>query len=808
MPQITVNSININKFGFSATFNPALQRVVFDTSSLTTYNNVSGSGYLYVQGICFSLVDQDGVKLLDVDWNNPQITPALSQTSYTLDLSNVGIDFFFQTYKIIGYIKDANNIIYQTTQVNKNICQPTDVNSDGTVSGLFQVTANCLNNALTVKEVTKLTYNNEEPESFTKSGTLSYPTGTISPISFTGTPFTNNIIYTGQYRIVNTTTAIYNIGDDIYVAIQYYTNNVFDITCLNRIQDILCCIVDLQRTRTANCNTRVGERAAQLEAEITIPFLTAIGKEFAGQDASNEVEYIRKKLNCSCGGKSILRNEFTPTSPSVSSIAMNGVGGTTILPPTINGNTKTFNIQSNTYIVSKDNALDTAFSITVDNSVANVVRYKIAINYTVLAATILSTIGGNSTLLTQFNGLINITNFTVDLTNLNGGCIISLASNSYFLSLQVPASTSTIENIIINGTTYSTASIVVSNEAGIESWLNGLGLGTFSVGFSNTKQGAYINILTNSNANIVTSADFNLNPIISSPITVLFQKTNKSLIAFLQAVVDYICNLSALQVVLGQSQTVCYVDYNGNTVTNTYSATELQSTFNTAVAQALCSTVAQINNTFNNALEKSGTTVQWGGKLIKNTIIDQNAKYIRFLGDANNYVDFGTTALTDYRSQGNGGTDLVNILFNTYALSVQEIATNADRTAVAYYAKSTQIIKSDAVNGDKSVMGAYYPTTNGATPAPALNPTKTAYVEAFYNKVTAEGEVNLYGKTHTHTGSVSNFDTLLRAKKMTTAQRNAIDVSLLTAAIIIFNTDVTANGKLQCYDGTSWNNLW
>lgn len=798
MPQITINSTDIAEFGFKSTFKPADQSVVFDTSSLTTYNNASGSGFLYVLGICFSVIDQDGVVLSAVDWDNPQIQPALSETTFTLDLSSVGVDFFFQTYKIIGYIKDAGGRVYQTTQINKKICQPVDINSNGYVDGILQVTSNCPSNTITVKEVTKTIYNNQEPESKTKSGNLYYPTGTISPVAFTGTPFTNDVIYTGQYRVVNTTTAVYNISDDTYVNIEYRTDNVFPVTCSNKVQDILCCLVDLQKTKTANCNTKIGERAAQQLQDIEIPFFIAISKEFAGQDASSEVDYIRKKLNCSCGGGSIIRNEFTPINPSVTTIVLNGVGGTSIAAPTISGNTKTFNVQSNTYVVAKDNTLDTAFSITIDTSVVNVVKYKIALNYTVLAQTILNTIGGDNTLLTQFNSLINVTNFAVDLTNLNGKCIIDLSSIDYFLSLKVPSASSTIVSVLINGTTYTTTPIAVNNTTAILSWLNGLSLGTFTASYSTGTSGSYVNILTTANANTITSATFN----IGNTTTVLFQKTNKSLIAFLQAFVDYVCTLSDLEVSLSTGVNLCYVDYNGNQVTTSYPALTPQSTFNQAIATALCNTVSQINQQFNNALTKSGALVQLGGDLVKNTVIALNGKTFRV---GNSLVSFDVTGgyISNTVAAGTTSSDAVTVLFQPSGQIGLVSTTVGERNATAYY--STQVVSGQG-SGKAAFIGSYIPTTNdaGVTPAPPVDPEKQAKVTVSQAGVGDTGLVEIYGKTQQHTGSSSNFDTLLRVKQMTTAQIAAIDVSLLTAGIIVFNTTTT---KFQGYNGTSFVDL-
>lgn len=799
MPQITVNSSNIETFGWAASFNPYNQTVNFDIAGITTYSDVSGQGQLYVLGVCFSVIDQQGVVLLEPNWDAPQILPQDNETEYTLDLSSVGIDFFFQTYKIIGYIKDGNGQIYQTTPVYPKICQPLGINQDGAVDGVFQVTANCPDNVLTVKEVTVLVYNNLTPDSVVKDGTLTYPTGTISPIDFTSTPFTNDEIYTGQYRVNCETVATYSLGNDIYVDVTYLTNNGFDVTCSNKLQDVLCCIVDIQRDKVANCNNAKGERAAQLEAQITIPFLVALGKEMSGQDASEQVLFIKKTLNCNCGGKSIIRNEFTPINPSVTTIVLQGVGGTSIAAPTINGNTKTYNIQSNVYQVVKGDTGDNAFTIKLDANTSNTVKYIITFNYTVLANTILTTIGSNSGLLTQFNSLVSTTNFTIDLSNLNGGCIIDLSSTNYFLSLKVPSSDSTFVNVVINGTTYTAPSpIAVNNVSAIESYLNGLGLGTFSVSFENGTTGAYINILTTGNGNTITSATFN----IGVAYTVNFQMTNKSLIAFLQAVVDYICALSALEVFLGQPQTITYIDYNGNPVTVNLTANQTQAEFNTAISNVI-NTIQALNLTFQNGIGNTAGLVELGAQpLIKNTTITL-AGYTLTFGITGNLVSFSDTTMSFIKSQGTSGTDQVASMFQNYDNTSMIGSTVADRAAISFYARSFIVAISDSTG--RAILGSYYPVTfNNSTPAPALDPDKSVYVKASQEGTGTTGLLELYGKTQTHIGDISNFDTLIRAKRMTTAERDAISVSLLTNGLIIYNT--TTN-KFQGYSSGSWVNF-
>lgn len=592
MPQKIINSVNIDTFNFDVSFDIYNRQIIFDASG-SSYTNISGQGELYVQGIAFSLIDQAGVELTTIDFDNPQIpVPSVSDT-YTLDLTSLSYLFLFQTYKIVGAIKDQDGNVYYTTPVYKKVCEPNSFNDSGYVDGIFQVTPNCIDNVLTIKELTPFTYNNQTPSSVTKSGNLYYPTGTISAIPFTGTPFSNNIIYTGQYRVNNDSIATYDLGDGVYALVSYKTDNVFDVFCSNKMSDVMCCIIDLQSTYYKQCNNAIGLNAKNKLDSILIPFMTGLGKEINGQDASAEVKIIKDTLKCSCGNSSIHQNEFTPINPATTSIVLQGVGGTTIPSPSVSGNTKTYNIASNTYLVVKADIADLAYSITIDTSVTNVVKYKIKFDYNKVAEYVLTAIGASPTLITQLNSLINISNFAIDLSNLNGGCIIDLSATNYFLSLRVPSSSAIIKNIVFGSTTYNApGGLVVSDEAGIEAWLNGLLLGTFSANFSTGVTGSYSNILSVANTNNPVSMTFTTG---GGDTVVLFQKTNKSLIAFLQAVVDYLCGMTTLQIALYQNLSLCTFDYNGNIITTVYSAGSSLSTFESGVAAAICNLANRID---------------------------------------------------------------------------------------------------------------------------------------------------------------------------------------------------------------------
>lgn len=588
MPQISINSANIISFGFSASFDIMNRSVLFDTSTLTSYQGSSGSGIFNVQGIAFSLVDQDGVELMGVDWSNPQIRPTIDQ-QYTLDLSSLPYVFLFQNYKIVGYIKDADGTVYSTTPVYKKICQPVNINDSGYVPGIFQIIPDCINNSITVKELTVLAYNNLIPESTSKSGTLSYPTGTISPVSFSGTPFTNNVIYTGEYRVVCTTVCTYNINDNIYVLVTFITNNVFPVTCTKRIADLLCCIEGVQQTAIKRCNDAVGAEAKQKLNEISSYLLTGLLAEINGQDASIQADYIKKALRCDCGASSIHQNEITPINPSIYSIVLNGVGGTSIPSPIIVGGTKTFNIASNIYQITKKDSGDLAFTISTDTSTSNTVKYAIAFDYSVMAGYILSAFEKDPTYISRLQALLDT---SIDLTGIDGKCILNTSNANYTLQLTGVTAADLVSTVTINGTNYNApANLHANDAASIQTWLNSLSLGTFTTIFS-------VNVLTvssSANTNTLSTITFLKGGIAGVIYPVLFQSSKYTIVQIFNAIIDYLCGLTALQVALGNTLTLWQIDYNGNATSSSYTPSQSQNEFNIGVSNSIYNLVQRMN---------------------------------------------------------------------------------------------------------------------------------------------------------------------------------------------------------------------
>lgn len=585
MPQISVGSANISTFGFSATFNIYEQTILFNIEPYTVFN---GGGASLVQGIAFSVVDQDGVELASIDWNSPQIADPSTTTEWELELP-AGLAFSFQAYKIIGAIKDQNGTVYQTTPVIKNICEPVGLTEQGFVDGLFDVNVNCVSNTLLVRELTNLTYNNLQPTTVTKEGVFYYPTGTISPIEFSNTPFTNDEIWTGSNRVTCTTVATYDFGDDIYVQVTYKTDSVFPVTCVDAMSTVMCCIVDLQSLYEKNCNNPTGTYAKQQLDSISIPLMVGLMKQYSGKDASSEAAYIRKTLNCDCGSKSIKQNEQIPTNPAVYNIVLQGVGGTSVPSAVVTGNTKTFQIVSSIYQVVKGDTGDLAYTITVDTATTNTVKYKLTFNYTTMAGYILDAIGDSDELKSQLNALIEESG--LNLSGLNGGCVIDLSNCEYVLARQFLPETNVV-NIVINGTTYNAPNdTLVSNASAIQTWLNTLSLGTWSVSWNAGTETLLVQ--TNNNPNNVGTMEFLFE---GNTNVVLFANNCANLQNILQAIIDFLCGLTSLQVALGASLSLCYIDYNDEVQTLNYSEGNSQAQYNAGVASVICNLANRITS--------------------------------------------------------------------------------------------------------------------------------------------------------------------------------------------------------------------
>lgn len=615
--QVVVNSANIKTFGFTVLFDVPNQSVIFDIAALTEF---FGNGGTLIAGINFAINDSSGNPLITGNsgngtwnWGNPNILVPSTNTNpdysgestYTLDLRSVWGDNYsilFQSYFIQGAIKDDTGIVYQTTVSVQEVCQPVGLTDLGYIEGEFVVKADCPNGYISVKDVTNVSYNKKLPSSRVSEGSFFYPRGTIDPIEWAdyNSPvnFSNQVVYTGNYKVQNTTTCVYAFQDGFNISLEYYTDSEkYNVTCEKHMLYVMCCVTETQQKIEAYCTGNEAEYLKGLMLQ-ALPYMwIGLENEASGRDSSEQAAAVRRILNCKCNKKGIRQISPDPVNPLVYNIVVDGQWGSSVIPAVL-GNTKTFTVRSNVYIVAKKVPSDTAFIVETDTSVQGIVTYRISFNYDALAFTLLNAIGANQSLLTQFNALV-WNNGVLDISSINGKCVLDISSVNYFLSYRVPVAATLYKNVRINGVTYNApTNLLVSNENGAEAWLNGLGLGsyetTFTAGTGTSIGSFFVNILSINNQFTPESVTFNN---AFGDATISFQKVTKNILALLQAMINYMCELDATKIKLGANVSVCYFNYNGDPVQVTYTSQNTQADLNAALASSNCSIVAKIAGT-------------------------------------------------------------------------------------------------------------------------------------------------------------------------------------------------------------------
>lgn len=578
-----INSANIIQFGFAAVFNLETRKLLFDIAGYTQFN---AGGAAAVVGIFFEVRDPSQVAISEIDTAGaPHIDPSVGSTYEVVLSSGVAL---FGFYNIRAVIVDADGKSYEVKIPPKQICEP-DGWENGSVEGNFEIIADCTIPRIRVKENTAFAYAGRAPYSKLKNGVLYYPHGTIDEIPFVYTPFDQNVVYTGTYTVRNKTIARFDMDDNVFVDVSYKTSLEKKITCQSLVADIMCCIEDVQREMSTYCNTQRGYFAKEKMNKAAVPLVIAYAKERAGLDASEDIEEIRRILgcDCNCGPKLI---EPQPVGGGVGgggNFVFQGECDTTVTPTVVGGTTTVVIRKKNTRVLKADNT-DAAFRITRSEDNCNIM-YALEFDYDVMAESILNRITDSDELQNILNSLVTSTGATLDLVGLDGKNIIDLTQCDYVLVHLVPTSNIVlVENIVIGGQTFNApANLSLLNENGIESWLNALAKGVFSVSNTPVTGGAQITVQTDDNVNSIATMQV-YNQTLAKRESVRFTGTCASLKAILQAIITYLSTIGTTQIQLKAALKVCSFDAQGNVKETNFGADVLLSNYLTSLSTAFC----------------------------------------------------------------------------------------------------------------------------------------------------------------------------------------------------------------------------
>lgn len=550
MNPIAVNSINIINFGFKATFDILNRRIRFSIADLTTFN---GGGENNVQGVCLEVIDPSGVIINAIDFTAPDIDCS-SATTFNLPLPNG--DGIFGSWQIRAQIKEADGTIYTATVPPKEICKPIGL-VDDVVPGTLVIKVDCSVPYIQVSETTLLTYKNLSPLSKTKAGVLYYPRGTVGDMAFTTTPIQDNRLYTGEYVARCRTIATYDMGDYVFVEVTYDSTQKEDVTCKSKICDIACCLEELYAKWQANCGNAKGAEAKEKLDKITVPLFVATSKEKCGKSAGEQIKQIKEILDCDCN----CAGQQVETAPiqlgGGGAVILDGQCATTVTADAPVGSSITYHAKTKAVSVVKGDTGDLAYSITKVETDCDI-KYALAFDYDGLAGSILTAIANNSVRQDFLNTLIYNIGAGVVLTGLDGKCVINLTTCDYLLQKSI-VSTINIFSVIINSTVYlAPGALLVSDAAGISTWLNGLGKGTFVVTSVPSGDNSVLTITSTANTNVVNSIGYidPANPDGNKKL-INFAKTCNSLKQILQAIINYLCALDATQIKIGAEIDFC-----------------------------------------------------------------------------------------------------------------------------------------------------------------------------------------------------------------------------------------------------------
>lgn len=584
---INIGSANIVQFGFQAKFDLLQKVIVLDISGQTIFQT---GGQANVPGVCFNITGPGGLVLASVDFTAPPIVPA-NNLSYNVPLP--GVYGMFGFYTIQAQIKDADGKIYSTSIIAKEITQPDGYNN-GAVAGKISIDADCNAPQLFISEETIFAYQGLTPTGIVKSGLLSYPRGTLADLAFTATPFSivgAGKVYTGRYTLSNTTQATFDLGDGIIVSIPYIVNQFEKVVdCASSLSTLLCCIEELKSSYDRNPFSVAGKAAKAKLDEVQVPFYIAIVKNITGQDASDEISEINKKLSCDCGcgsaaiePKQLIGNGFTGTD-----IQVTGVNAASVTSA-VAGSTKSFSVKVKTVTVSNtDN--DDSFSITKTENDSNI-TYGIVFNLNALALNILDTINGSDVLTGLLKNIAGAAAADISLDGLNANCVIALSNCNYSIIEDATAG-KVITAITINNTVHNAPSnLAINNPSGILAWLNGLDLGTFTASYDSSSSTTTIGSLANPNK--ITQLLLSVN---GSSLIRQFTRVCFALVDVLNAITAYLCELDATKIAFGiTGVNQCSFDVNGAIISTPVLSTTSIATLVSNMLVAQCALFNKIN---------------------------------------------------------------------------------------------------------------------------------------------------------------------------------------------------------------------
>lgn len=498
-------------------------------------------------------------------------------------------------YSIVIYVADSTGAVYSIAK-QAIICRPSgntqlSKNPYGVATTKLQV--KCEQARIFFQDITNHTYRGLEGTRLTSTLKVVFPideTGII-PAPFVGANFSTALVpitySSDNYQYMQDTVYDYEFDDGVHVIIRYQSRSKngasairFPVLCNIDLCPLVCEVTKLVDS-IENGSCADSETAHRKLALINPKLMLAqIGKQepLCGIDVAALVDEIKAigGFNCDCCDAP---TGIIPTTASVIdgyTFEIVNVCGDVTGTVNVNGTNIQFLLQDKSYVfeIDTDSPQDiTAFSVVPETDGCQK-SYKLRVAGDTLAEELANIILGDGNLINLWNTIFQ-GNQTFDLT-VDGGCIFQSSSTCDFTftlsNIPVNTTFALLSNIKIGSTNISIFYLFnLTNLAGLQAYLNGLGYGIFVV---TNPAGQTVVITSAANGNDIQGLTYKIS---GTTFPAELQRNCTGYVAIdanevIQDIINYLCNIDDSQIFTSQDYVINYVDSNGFVQTLTVAA--------------------------------------------------------------------------------------------------------------------------------------------------------------------------------------------------------------------------------------------
>lgn len=346
--------------------------------SPTTY---IGSGATTVLGANVQITNPSGV-IVKPFGTNYEIAPDLSggmDAVIAFDIPTQAGNYQYGSYIIeVEMFDDSGS--YTVTKT-LNICVP-DKNKKqrkyGSLSAILKGV--CKDGKLYVIVDGVPTYKGKTVESQTQELTLLYPTVSEKEPEVTSLLQFTVLLFEGVYKITGEICATYNLGDNLYVKVNYKVKKEKEIRCLIDPCCVFQALSALHLRITSDCTDKEKEETASITVDALRLYETAQLAGECGEDASEYISELEALLGCKCTCNCA---EGTPIIPSAASSMDFDIQGCNVTKEVV-GLSTIFTIENYEYkvdIVENGGALTVTTATLADCTKTQVITFNISTVY-------------------------------------------------------------------------------------------------------------------------------------------------------------------------------------------------------------------------------------------------------------------------------------------------------------------------------------------------------------------------------------------------------------------------------------------